>query len=121
MRALALFLLLLIGHVRGIVHDPQHRPIAGAQIELRAANSALTMTALSTKEGAFSIPSVPLGDYIITVSQSGFATIRQTLTLASDTSPILHFELQLGTIEQAVEVTTSQQTANVNTVTPTVL
>jgi TonB dependent receptor/Carboxypeptidase regulatory-like domain/TonB-dependent Receptor Plug Domain len=133
MRKLALFLLLslllrgpaahatIFGQVHGVVHDPQHRPVAGAHIELRAANSALTMTAFTTKDGAFSIPSVPLGDYIITVSQSGFASIRQNLTLASDTSPILHFELQLGTVQQDVEVTGLEQTTNVDTVTPTTL
>jgi TonB dependent receptor/Carboxypeptidase regulatory-like domain/TonB-dependent Receptor Plug Domain len=134
MRKLALFLLLpflfsgrpaahaaIFAQVHGVVHDPQHRPIAGAHIELHAANSAFTTSALTTKDGAFSIPSVPLGDYIVTVSQSGFASIRQTLTLASDTSPILHFELQLGTVQQDVSVTTDTNTANVNTVTPTVL
>ena len=133
MRKLAIFFLLslalsgpvaratIFGQVHGVVHDPQHRPIAGAQIELRAANSALTMTAISTKDGAFSIPSVPLGDYIVTVSQSGFASIRQNLTLASDTSPILHFELQLGTVQQDVVVTASEGTTNVDTVTPTTL
>jgi hypothetical protein len=134
MRKLALFLLLpflfsggpaahaaIFAQVHGVVHDPQHRPIAGAHIELHAANSAFTTSALTTKDGAFSIPSLPLGDYIVTVSQSGFASIRQTLTLASDTSPILHFELQLGTVQQDVSVTTDTNTANVNTVTPTTL
>jgi TonB dependent receptor/Carboxypeptidase regulatory-like domain/TonB-dependent Receptor Plug Domain len=130
MRKLALFLLLLSGpaahaaifaQVHGVVHDPQHRPIADAHIELHAANSAFTTSALTTKDGAFSIPSVPLGDYIVTVSQSGFATVRQTLTLASDTSPILHFELQLASVQQTTTVTTNTDEANVNTVTPTTL
>jgi len=111
----------IFGQVRGVVHDPQHRPIAGVQVELRAANSAFTETALTTQDGSFSIPSLPLGDYIITVSQSGFATVRETLTLASDTAPILHFELQLGTVQQSTIVTTDTNTANVNTVTPTAL
>jgi hypothetical protein len=133
MRKPALFLLLsllfigpaahaaIFAQVHGVVHDPQHRPIAGAHIELHAANSAFTTSALTTKDGAFSIPSLPLGDYIVTVSQSGFASIRQTLTLASDTSPVLHFELQLASVQQDVSVTTDTNTANVNTVTPTTL
>jgi hypothetical protein len=111
----------IFGQVHGVVHDPQHRPIAGAHIELRAANSAFAKTALTSQDGSFSVPYIPLGDYIVTISQSGFATICQTLTLASDTSPILHFELQLGTVQQAVSVTTDTNTANVNTVTPAAL
>src|ERR1700730_11731808 len=111
----------IFSQVHGVVHDPQHRPIAGAHIELRAANSAFTQTALTTQDGSFTIPSVPLGDYILTVSQSGFAMKKQTLTLASDTAPILHIELQLSTVEQTTTVTTDITTANVDTVTPTTL
>jgi outer membrane cobalamin receptor len=107
--------------VHGVVHDPQHRPIAGARVELHAATSAFTQTALTAQDGSFSIPSVPLGDYILTISQSGFSTAKQTLTLASDTSPILHIELELSTVQQTTTVTAEPTTANINTVTPTSL
>ncbi|NYF77800.1 TonB-dependent receptor [Granulicella arctica] len=111
----------IFGQIHGVVHDPQHRPIAGVQIKLRAVNSAFTKTALTGQDGSFSIPAVPLGDYVVTASQAGFAGVRQTLALASDTSPILHFELQLGAVQQAVTVTTDTNTTNLNTVTPTSL
>jgi hypothetical protein len=111
----------IFSQVHGVVHDPQHRPLAGARIELHAANSAFTQTTLSTQDGSFSIPSIPLGDYILTISQTGFATTKQNLTLASDTSPILHIELQLSTIQQTATVTADTITANVDTVTPTTL
>src|SRR6202043_4068295 len=84
----------IFSQVHGVVHDPQHRPISGAHIEIHAGHSAFAKSALTTADGSFSISFIPLGDYIVTISQSGFATARQTLTLASDTSPILHFELQ---------------------------
>src|SRR5258707_2370043 len=109
----------IFSQVHGVVHDPQHRPIPGARIELHAANSAFTQTALTRQDGAFTIPSVPLGDYILTISQSGFATKKQTLTLASDTAPILHIELELSTVEQTTTATTDITTANVDIVTQT--
>jgi hypothetical protein len=111
----------IFGQVHGVVHDPQHRPLAGAHVEIHAANSAFITTALTNQEGYFSIPAIPLGDYIVTVSQSGFSSIHQTLTLASDTTPVLHFELQLGTVQQDVSVASDADVANVNTVTPSVL
>jgi hypothetical protein len=111
----------IFSQVHGVVHDPQHRPIAGARIELHAANSAFTQTAFTTHDGSFTIPSIPLGDYVLTISQSGFTTTRQTLTLASDTAPILHIELQLSTVQQTATVTTSATAANIDTVTPTTL
>jgi hypothetical protein len=111
----------IFGQVHGVVHDPQHRPIAGARVEVRAANSSFTQTTISSQDGSFAISSVPLGDYIVTISQPGFAATRETITLASDTSPVLHIELQVGAVNQAVTVTTDTNAANVNTVTPTVL
>ena len=111
----------IFSQVHGVVHDPQHRPIAGAHVELHAANSAFLQNTLTAQDGSFTIPSIPLGDYILTISQSGFATQKQSLTLASDTSPILHIELELSAVHQDVTVTTDIATTNVDTVTPTTL
>ena len=111
----------IFGQVHGVVHDPHHRPIAGAQINVHSANSAFAKVATTKQDGSFSVPALPLGDYNITVSQPGFARTSQTITLASDTSPILRFELQLGTVEQTVSVSAFGNTTNVNTVTPTTL
>ena len=111
----------IFGRVQGIVHDPQHRPIAGAEITLRAAHSDFSMIVRTNTDGSFSLTSVPLGDYTLSVAQPGFSLARQTLTLASDTSPILHFELQVGSIQEAVSVNSASAATNVNTVTPTTL
>ncbi len=81
----------VLGRVQGIVHDPQHRPIQGAQIALRAAHSDLSFAATSDPDGAFSIPAVPPGVYVITVSSSGFTTLQQTLTVTTGSEEILHF------------------------------
>ena len=110
----------IFSQVHGVVHDPQHRPIAGARIELRSANSAFTQSTVTAHDGSFSFASIPLGDYLLTISQPGFSTAKQDLTLASDTSPILHIELQLGTVEQSATVTTSTSAAS-DTVTPITL
>jgi hypothetical protein len=111
----------IFGQVRGIVHDPQHRPVSGAKITIHAAHSDFTASAQTNQEGSFNLPAIPLGEYIVTVSQPGFTTLEQAITLASDTSPILHFELQVGSVEQSVTVSTQSQTANVDSVTPTTL
>ncbi len=111
----------IFGQVHGVVHDPQHRPLAGARVDIRAVNSDLIRTAITGQDGSFALSSIALGDYTVTVSASGFESVQQGLTLMSETSPTLHFELQLGTVMQSVTVENSAQTANVNTVTPTTL
>jgi Carboxypeptidase regulatory-like domain/TonB-dependent Receptor Plug Domain len=109
----------LPGQVQGIVHDPQHRPIQGAHIALRAAQSALAFSVTSNASGYFSIPAVPPGVYNITVSSHGFATTRETLLVTSSGSPVLHFPLAVAAAHETAVVHAEQNTANPNSVTPT--
>src|SRR5882724_13719831 len=111
-RALSLSVLLLLfgsvllatvfGTVRGIVHDPQHRPVSDAKIILQAKNSAYTQTVQTDAEGQFHFDAVPLGAYTVTVSEDGFQTGEQNVTVLSGTAPILHLELRLETQNQSV-------------------
>ena len=111
----------IFGQLQGIVHDPQHRPIAHAAVTVHAAHSAYTRTATSNMDGVFSLPGLPLGDYIVSVSERGFRAVERTITLASDTTPVLHFELPVGAVNETVVVTAGPDAANVNSVTPTTL
>ncbi|HEX3663339.1 MAG TPA: TonB-dependent receptor [Acidobacteriaceae bacterium] len=130
-RKLSLFLVCLLaapllyaavlGRVQGIVHDPHHRPIQGAQIELRAAHSELTFNATSNPNGEFSIPAVPPGVYVINVSSPGFSTLQQTLTVTTGGAEILHFPLEIASVNQTTVVRGETDTANVDSVTPTTL
>ncbi len=107
--------------VRGVVHDPQHRPIAGANVTLRAAHSDFVVSEKTDSGGEFSSSAVPPGVYIVTVAQTGFTTIKQSITLASDTTPVLHFELQVASVQQSVEVNSDVPAVNPESVTPTTL
>ena len=111
----------IFGAVRGIVHDPQHRPIAGAKVVLASATSSYSLTTQSNQDGEFTFNPVPLGDYKVTVSQSGFETASETLTVASATAPILHVMLNIASVNQTATVTASAETASVQTATPTTL
>ena len=62
-----------------------------------------------------------LGVYVITVADAGFDTAQQNITVASNTSPVLHFELEVAEVKQSVTVTTSSSEANVDSITPTTL
>ncbi len=111
----------VFGEVEGIVHDPQHRPIPGAQIVLKSATSDFLLNTKSNDDGAFRFTAVPAGDYLVTISQSGFSTLEQHITVASNTSPLLHFELSIASVQQSAVVTAETQAVNVDSVTPTIL
>ena len=106
--------------VQGVVHDPQHRPIPHAHITLNAAHSAFTQSAETSTDGTFTLPSIPLGDYTVTVTHDGFATLRQPVELASGSNPVLHFELQVGSVSTTVDVT-AEPSSPAGEVTPSTL
>jgi len=107
--------------VRGIVHDPQHRPVSGAEVVLRAVDSEFTKTTQSNADGEFNFDSIPVGQYQITVKKAGFANEDQKLTVLSGTAPILHMELKLAKEAQTVIVTSEAPPAQTESITPTTL
>jgi outer membrane receptor protein involved in Fe transport len=107
----------IFGTLRGIVHDPQHRPIPDAQVVLKARASDFTQSTQTDINGEFHFDAVPLAEYTVTVSVSGFATQAQTMTVLSGTAPVLHFELQLAGENQSITV--SAGPAQAESVTPT--
>jgi outer membrane cobalamin receptor len=111
----------VFGTVRGIVHDPQHRPIPGANVILKATDSDYNRTANTDGEGQFILDAVPLGTYSITVSGAGFAQTKQTFGLLSGASPVLHFELQLAGGNESITVLADTVSAQAESVTPTTL
>jgi hypothetical protein len=111
----------IFGSVRGIVHDPQHRPIQGAHITLKAQNSDFTQSADSNSNGEFDFSSVPIGNYTVTVSSNGFQEMRQEVMLESDTSPVLHFQLAVAGVKESVLVPETVGTATTDSVTPTAM
>lgn len=111
----------VFGRVEGIVHDPEHRPVSGAQILLKSATSDFSQSTQSNDDGDFRFTAVPAGEYLITISQPGFRTMEENIAVASNSSPILHFELAIASVQQSAVVTAETQAANVDSVTPTAL
>jgi outer membrane cobalamin receptor len=110
-----------VATVRGIVHDAQHRPIADAEVVLKAEHSDFTQTTHTNAEGEFHFDSVPIGEYRITVNKADFGAQEEKLTVLSGTAPILHFELKVAKQAQSVTVTSEAPPAQTESITPTTL
>ena len=111
----------VFGTVRGIVHDPQHRPISGIEVVLKAENSDYTQTTQTNADGDFHFDVVPLGEYKVTVSKPGFATQERKIAVLSGTAPILHIEMLVATQVQSITVTSQAPPAQTESITPTTL
>jgi hypothetical protein len=111
-RKLCVFVLLLagtasgtiFGTVRGLIHDPQHRPVAGATVVLKSNGSEWTKSAQSDSDGSFQFEAVPAGGYTVTVTVPGFETPEQTLVIQSGGVANLHFPLAVARVSTNVEV-----------------
>jgi len=112
----------VLAGVRGVVHDPQHRPIPNAQISLQSVNSSFKLSATTNANGDFALSNAPIGVYRLTVEAPGFATATQTITVLSGTAPVLHIPLDLAGSTQTVVVHAADgESAATDTATPVTL
>jgi TonB dependent receptor/Carboxypeptidase regulatory-like domain/TonB-dependent Receptor Plug Domain len=107
-----------VGSVRGVVHDQQHHPISGAQVTLKSATSELAQSSVTDARGEFSFMTVPLGDYVLTVSDPDFTPAAQAVSVVSGASPVAHVQLSKGPQLDTLTVTAAAETTVLNTATP---
>lgn len=111
----------IFGSVRGIVHDPQHRPLQGAMVMLRANSSDWAKTTNTDDQGQFELNAVPLGEYTIVVVAPGFSQVSQGVVVGSATEPVLHLALRVAAKNETVNVSGAPEVAPVDSATPTTL
>ncbi len=109
------------GSIRGIIHDPQHRPVAGADLKLQSATSDFSLSTQTDQDGEFSFNPVPVGDYVVTVERSGFAVAKQNVTVISGSSPILHLRLDIASVNVTTTVSAQSEMTNIGSSTPSTL
>ncbi len=111
----------IFGSVQGVVHDPQHRPLAGATLTLESAGTAVLERGQTAADGSFHFPAVPLGDYTLAAASPGFGSATQRFTVHADSTPVLHFELSLAPVQQSATVTALASGLDPDSATPTTL
>jgi len=109
----------VVGSVRGIIHDPQHRPVQNAMVMLKAKSSDWSTTAISDANGNFTFNAVPLGEYVVSVASLGFEQTQQNVMLVSGSQPVLHFALNVATAKETVNVSSTPDYAPTDSSTPT--
>jgi outer membrane receptor for ferrienterochelin and colicin len=111
----------IFGSLRGIIHDPQHRPVQGAMVMLKAKSSEWSKTADTDANGDFEFNAVPLGEYSISVANPGFSQAVQTVVVNSGSEPVVHFQLKLAAPNETISVSGTPETAPTDSATPITL
>ena len=94
------------GTVLGTVRDSTGAVVPSATVTVRNTETGLTRTAQSSADGSYRFAALPVGTYEIRAEQAGFRTeVRSGMSLAVGQEAVVNFALQVGAIEQTVEVT----------------
>ena len=104
-----------LAEIHGVVHDPQHFPVEGAQVTLLAVSSRLELHTHTNARGEFDLTGVPIGSYRVTATANGFAPLQTLLTALAGTRAVVHLQLSVAGTEQTVVATATAM----DTVTPT--
>jgi outer membrane cobalamin receptor len=111
----------VFGTVQCVVHDPQHRPVAGALVTVRARRADWSRSATTGADGEITITTIPVGDYTLDVELSGFVPARLPITVLSDRTPVLHVQLEVAPVNEAVTVSERSESASAGSMGPTTL
>jgi Carboxypeptidase regulatory-like domain len=105
--------------LNGVVVDTGGGIVPGATVVVKDTATGREITVVSNSTGAFSVPSLNAGTYIVTVSLSGFKTqVINDVRLLAATTQSVKATLEVGNLAETVEV--RGNTTLVNTQTNTV-
>lgn len=106
------------GGISGTVTDQSGAVVPGAQVTAVETSTDTNYKAVSSSAGEFAFPNMPLGDYTISVSASGFKSIKiDKVPVSAGGTYTLPVKLSVASAGETVEVTASALT--LDTVTDT--
>jgi outer membrane receptor for ferrienterochelin and colicin len=111
----------IFGSIRGIIHDPQHRPVQGAMVMLRAKSSEWSTSIMTDSNGEFLFNPVAIGEYSISVANPGFTEVKQNVVVTSGAEPVVHFQLNLANTKETVDVSGAPAVVPTDSATPITL
>ena len=114
LRLLVLFILLsttlLLGQtfrgtILGSVTDPSGAVVAGATVKIRNLGTGLERTTVTSADGSYNVPELPIGSYSVTISQTGFKTfVANGVAVDVATERRVDAALKTGEVNTRVEV-----------------
>ena len=106
--------------IRGLVTDPQGRPVMGATVTLANDERNFSRTQTTSEDGGYLFSAVPPGTYHISVEVSGFKKASVTnLQAQVDTPSDVDVQLEVGNVSETVTVSSSAE-APLNTTDATI-
>jgi hypothetical protein len=94
------------GTITGTVTDAQGAALSNATVTVLRTATNQKFTAVSSDEGVYAIPSLPIGDYEVTVTANGFSTYQQPKVMLEVGQRLrVDVTMQVGEMTNTVTVT----------------
>ncbi len=91
--------------ISGTVNDPTGAAIPGANIRITQTDTGLVRNVVTSQDGQYVLPNLPIGSYRMEVSKQGFSTFVQPgIILEVNTNPAINPTLKVGAISDQVTV-----------------
>jgi hypothetical protein len=91
--------------ISGTATDTSGGALAGAKVEARNVATNTTQSTVTDANGRYTIPDLPIGNYDVQATASGFQTVvHQGLTLSVGAALVVDFSLPVGQVSQTVNV-----------------
>ena len=101
------------GRIAGTVTDSQSGLLPGATVTVTETRTAYSRTATTNAQGAFVLVNLPLGTYTVSAEMQGFKKeIKSGYVLQADGRLTADFTLQVGGLNETVEVSVESETVN---------
>jgi hypothetical protein len=95
--------------VEGTVIDPQHLPVVGATILIKAASTDATRRVVTNQQGLFEAPALLPDDYVLTTEAPGFAPSTQSVRLEVGQVLAVGISLSVNPVRQGLDVTAANE------------
>jgi len=103
----------------GVVRDASGGIVPEVSVTVRSLESGLTRATETAANGNYTVPSLPIGQYEVTVEKAGFKQgIRRGITLVVGQQAVVNMTLEVGDVVQQVTVTGEAPLVN-TTLSPT--
>src|SRR5258708_23971362 len=105
--------------ITGTVRDASGAAVPTSVITVKHLDTGLTRTAQSDARGAYSVQSLPVGEYEVTAERMGFRReVRRGINLQVGQEAVVDMTLQVGSIDQEVTETGEAPLANTTLASP---
>lgn len=95
----------ITGSISGFVFDPSGAVVSGATLEVTSVATNVKHTTTSDSKGFYSFPSLSVGVYNISITQSGFRDVKEEgISIDANSAVRIDVKLQVGSVVNTIQV-----------------